>query len=165
MKPSANNPRRANVGHGENVEPRANVATRANVGPGRKLATVVSLVLFILLRPFLPPFPGVAFTPAAEWLLVAGAGLVSVVIRLAPEAWLRGRAPPALLARALPWLPVSVAGALAGVLHFGASPEVRVEYLLAAVPAGLTLLWRRSFYFPLLTGAAALALLRRFGAF
>lgn len=91
---------------------------------------------------------------------MAGAAAVSLAIRLAPEAWLRGRAPPAPLARALPWLPVVVAGALAGVLHLGAPADVRGQYLVAAVPAGLTLLWRRSFYLPLVVGAASLALLR-----
>ncbi|HUR69320.1 MAG TPA: AzlD domain-containing protein [Candidatus Thermoplasmatota archaeon] len=89
-----------------------------------------------------------------------GAGAASVAIRLAPEMWLRGRAPPTALARALPWLPVVVAGALAGILHFGAPPDVRSQYLIAAIPAGSTLLWRRSFYLPLLAGAATLALLR-----
>lgn len=102
---------------------------------------------------------------ASEWLLVIGTGLVSIAIRLAPEAWLRGREPPGPLARALPWLPVVVAGALAGVLHLGADPGVRVEYAIAAVPAALTLLWRRSFYLPLLAGAVTLALLRAFGPF
>ena len=99
---------------------------------------------------------------SAEWMLVLGAGLVSVALRLAPEVWLRGRAPPTPLARALPWLPVIVAGALVGVLHFGAPADVRAHYLIAAVPAGLTLLWKRSFYLPLLVGAATLALLRAF---
>lgn len=98
----------------------------------------------------------------AEWLLVIGAGAASIAIRLAPEAWLRGRAPPPFLARALPWLPVVVAGALAGVLHLGAPPALRWEYVVAAIPAALTLLWRRSFYLPLLAGAATLALLRLF---
>lgn len=100
-----------------------------------------------------------------EWLIVAAAGLVSVAIRLAPEVWLRGRAPPGPLARALPWLPVIVAGAFVGVLHLGAEPGVRTEYLMAAVPAALTLLWRRSFYLPLLAGAATLALLRAWPPF
>lgn len=95
-----------------------------------------------------------------EWLLVAGAGLACAAIRLAPELWLRGRAPPPALARALPWLPVVVAGTLVGVLHFGAPSDVRAQYLIAAVPAGLVLLWRRSFYLPLVVGAATLALLR-----
>ena len=95
-----------------------------------------------------------------EWLFVAAAGLASAAIRLAPEAWLRGRAPPGPLARALPWLPVVVAGALVGVLHLGAPPAVRWQYLIAAVPAGLTLLWKRSFYLPLVAGAATLAVLR-----
>lgn len=85
---------------------------------------------------------------------------MSAALRLAPEAWLRGRAPPPWLARALPWLPVCVAGALAGALHLGAPPDDRALYLVAAVPAGLTLLWRRSFYLPLIVGAATLALLR-----
>lgn len=97
-----------------------------------------------------------------EWLLVLGAGALSAALRLAPEAWLRGRAPPALLARSLPWLPVIVAGALVGVLHLGAPADVRAQYVLAAVPAGLTLLWKRSFYLPLIVGAATLALLRAF---
>lgn len=95
------------------------------------------------------------------WLLVAGAGLVSVFVRLLPEAWLRGRTPPETLARALPWVPVVVAGALVGVLHLGAAADVRGEYVLAAIPASLTLLWRRSFYLPLVVGAATLALLRQ----
>lgn len=95
-----------------------------------------------------------------EWILVLGGGAASIAIRLAPELWLRGRAPPTGLARALPWLPVVVAGALAGVLHLGAPGDVRWQYVVAAVPAGLTLLWRRSFYLPLLAGAATLALLR-----
>lgn len=97
-----------------------------------------------------------------EWLLVAGAGLVSAAIRLAPEAWLRGRAPPDALARALPWLPVVVAGALVGVLHLGAAPALRNEYLVAAIPAAATLALRRSFYLPLAAGAVALAALRAF---
>lgn len=84
-------------------------------------------------------------------------------MRLAPELWLRGREPPALLARALPWLPVVVAGALVGVLHLGAAADVRAQYLLAAVPAGLTLLWKRTFYVPLLVGAGTIALLRALG--
>lgn len=95
-----------------------------------------------------------------EWLVVAGAGLVSVLLRLAPEAWLRGRAPAGPLARALPWLPVVVAGTLVGVLHLGAPADARWQYVLAAIPAGATLLWRRTFYVPLLAGAATLALLR-----
>lgn len=95
-----------------------------------------------------------------EWILVLGAGAASILLRLAPEVWLRGRAPPTALARALPWLPVAVAGALVGVLHLGAPSALRWEYLVAAVPAALTLLWRRSFYLPLLAGAATLALLR-----
>jgi len=95
-----------------------------------------------------------------EWLLVAGAGLASAALRLAPEAWLRGRAPPKVLADALPWLPVVVAGALVGVLHLGAPADVRWQYAIAAVPAGMTLLWRRSFYLPLVVGAATLAVLR-----
>lgn len=98
--------------------------------------------------------------PAQAWAVVAGAALVSVAIRLAPEAWLRGRAPPAPLARALPWVPVVVAGALAGVLHLGAPADVRWQYVAAAVPAAATLLWRRTFYLPLAVGAATLALLR-----
>jgi branched-subunit amino acid transport protein len=95
-----------------------------------------------------------------EWLLVLGAGAASVAIRLAPEAWLRGRAPPKVLADALPWLPIAVAGALVGVLHLGAAGDVRWQYVIAAVPAGATLLWRRSFYLPLVAGAATLAALR-----
>ncbi|MGQ0535036.1 MAG: AzlD domain-containing protein [Methanobacteriota archaeon] len=95
-----------------------------------------------------------------EVLFVAGAGLVSVAIRLAPELWLRGRAPPTTLAKALPWLPVVIAGTMVGVLHLGAAPDDRLPYVLAAVPAGATLLWRRSFYLPLVTGAVALAALR-----
>lgn len=95
-----------------------------------------------------------------EWWIVAAAALVSVAIRLAPEAWLRGRAPPGPLADALPWLPVVVAGTLVGVLHFGAPTDVRWQYLVAAVPAGATLLWRRTFYVPLLVGALTLAVLR-----
>lgn len=100
---------------------------------------------------------------SAEWTLVLGAGAVSIAIRLAPEAWLRGRAPPAPLARALPWLPVVVAGALVGVLHLGAEATLRRDYIIAAIPAGLTLLWRRSFYLPLVVGAATLALVRHLG--
>jgi branched-subunit amino acid transport protein len=95
-----------------------------------------------------------------EWLLVAGAGGASLAIRLVPELLLRGRAPPKLIADALPWLPIVVAGALAGVLHLGAPTDVRWQYLIAAVPAGATLLWRRSFYMPLVAGAATLAILR-----
>lgn len=94
------------------------------------------------------------------WLLVVGAGAVSVLVRLLPEAWLRGRAPPSALARALPWVPVVVAGALVGVLHLGAPTDVRWQYVMAAVPAALTLLWRRSFYIPLLVGATVLAAIR-----
>ena len=96
------------------------------------------------------------------WALVAGAAAVSVAVRLLPEAWLRGRAPPEALARALPWVPVVVAGALVGVLHLGASSDVRWQYVVAAVPAAATLAWRRSFYLPLVVGAVTLALLRRF---
>jgi branched-subunit amino acid transport protein len=96
-------------------------------------------------------------------LIVLAAGAVSVAMRLAPEAWLRGRAPPGFLARALPWLPVVVAGALVGVLHLGAPAPQVPGYVLAAIPASLTLLWRRSFYVPLVVGAATLALLRAMG--
>ena len=64
------------------------------------------------------------------------------------------------MARALPWLPVVVAGTLVGVLHLGAEGDLRWQYAVAAVPAALTLLWRRTFYLPLLAGAATLALLR-----
>lgn len=99
-----------------------------------------------------------------EWLVVLGAAVVSVAIRLAPEAWLRGREPPRPLARALPWLPVVVAGALVGVLHLGAPNDVRWQYLVAAVPAAATLLWKRSFYLPLVVGAVTLATLRAFMA-
>lgn len=95
-----------------------------------------------------------------EWWIVLGAGGVSALLRLAPEAWLRGRAPPGPLARALPWLPVIVAGTLVGVLHLGAARDLRWQYAIAAVPAAATLLWRRSFYIPLVVGAATLALLR-----
>lgn len=97
-----------------------------------------------------------------EWWIVLGAGGVSVLMRLAPEAWLRGRAPPGPVARALPWLPVVVAGTLVGVLHLGAPADDRTFYVLAAIPAAATLLWRRTFYVPLLVGAAALTLLRAF---
>lgn len=97
-----------------------------------------------------------------EWILVLGGGAASIALRLAPEAWLRGREPPGLLARSLPWLPVLVAGALVGVLHLGAAQDVRAQYLIAAVPAGLTLLWKRSFYLPLIVGAITLALIRAF---
>lgn len=96
----------------------------------------------------------------AEWALVLAIGLVSAAIRLLPEAWLRGRAPPQAVADALPWLPACVSGALLGVLHFGAPADVQVEYLLAALAASLTLLWRRSFYLPILAGALTLALVR-----
>jgi branched-subunit amino acid transport protein len=99
---------------------------------------------------------------ADEWLLVLGIGLASAAIRLVPELWLRGREPPPLVRDALPWLPACVAGTLIGVLHFGADPSVRVEYLAAAGAAGLTLLWRRSFYLPILAGAIVLAALRAF---
>lgn len=95
-----------------------------------------------------------------EWLLVLGIGLASVALRLLPEAWLRGRAPPAPVAAALPWLPACVAGTMLGVLHFGVGPALRLEYLAAAAAAGLTLLWRRSFYLPIVAGAVVLALLR-----
>jgi len=47
-----------------------------------------------------------------------------------------------------------------GVLHLGAAPDVRWQYVIAALPAAATLLWRRTFYVPLLVGAATLALLR-----
>lgn len=97
-------------------------------------------------------------------MLVAAAGLACIAIRIAPEAWLRGRAPPGPLARALPWVPVVVSGALVGVLHLG-DPAVRAEYAMAAVPAAATLLWRRSFYLPLLAGAVTLAALRAWGSF
>lgn len=100
--------------------------------------------------------------PPYGWLVVLGAGLASAAIRLAPEAWLRGREPPRALKDALPWVPVVVAGALVGVTHLGAAPQVRIEYLIAAVPAALTLLWKRTFYLPLLAGAATLALMRAF---
>lgn len=99
-------------------------------------------------------------TTEEQWLIVLGIGLASLAIRFAPELWLRGREPPKALADALPWVPVIVAGALAGVLHLGADADVRGQYLIAAVPAGLTLLWKRTFYLPLLVGAATLALLR-----
>lgn len=95
-----------------------------------------------------------------EWAVALAIGLVSVAIRLLPEAWLRGRAPPKAVADALPWLPACVAGALLGVLHFGAPPDMRFDYLMAAGAASLTLLWRRSFYLPILAGALVLALLR-----
>jgi len=95
-----------------------------------------------------------------EWFLVLAAGGASAALRLAPEGWIRGRAPPKLLANALPWLPVVVAGALVGVLHLGAPTSLRWQYAIAAVPAGATLLWRRSFYLPLVAGAATLAILR-----
>lgn len=98
-----------------------------------------------------------------EWIIVLGGGLLSVAIRLAPEAWLRGREPPKTIARTLPWLPVAVAGALAAVLHLDQPGDLRTEYLIAAVPAALTLLWKRSFYLPLLVGAATLAVLRWLG--
>ena len=96
------------------------------------------------------------------WALVLGAALLSAAIRLAPELWLRGRAPPGPLARTLPWLPIAVAGTFVGLLHLGAAPAVRTGYLIAAIPAALTLLWRRTFYVPLLVGAATLAALRHF---
>lgn len=94
-------------------------------------------------------------------LLVASA-VVSALIRLLPELWLRGEEPPGPLARVLPWLPVAVAGVFVGVLHIGAEPHLRLAYVLAAVPAGLSLLWRRSFFIPILVGAFSLALLRHF---
>lgn len=97
---------------------------------------------------------------AETWLLVLGIGLASAAIRLLPELWLRGREPPALVRDALPWLPACVAGTLLGVLHFGAEPALRLEYLVAAGAASATLLWRRSFYLPIVAGALALALLR-----
>lgn len=96
------------------------------------------------------------------WLVVLATGAASVAIRVAPELWLRGRAPPAPVARALPWVPVAVAGALAGALHLGAPADVRWQYAVAAVPAAATLLWRRSFYLPLVAGAVTLAALRAF---
>lgn len=96
----------------------------------------------------------------ADGLLVLAIGGVSALIRLLPEAWLRGRAPPKIVADALPWLPACVAGALLGVLHFGAPADARAGYLLAAAAASLTLLWRRSFYLPIAAGALVLALLR-----
>lgn len=96
------------------------------------------------------------------WWLVGGAAAVSVLIRLAPEILLRGRAPPGPVAETLPWLPVAVVGVFVGVVHLGAAPDVRVEYLIAAVPAALTLLWRRTFYLPLAIGALTLAVLRHF---
>jgi branched-subunit amino acid transport protein len=95
-----------------------------------------------------------------EWAAVLAIGLVSAAIRLLPEAWLRGRAPPRFVADALPWLPACVAGALLGALHFGAPADDRLPYLLAAAAASLTLLWRRSFYLPIVAGALVLALLR-----
>lgn len=99
---------------------------------------------------------------AELWLVILGGGLLSVAIRLAPEAWLRGREPPSAIARVLPWLPVAVAGALAAVLHLDQPADLRWQYLVAAVPAALTLLWKRTFYLPLIVGAATLALLRAF---
>lgn len=99
------------------------------------------------------------------WLVVLGAGLVSVLLRLAPEAWLRGREPPGPLARALPWLPVVVSGVLVAALHVDVPADDRAPYLIAAVPAALTLLVRRSFYLPIVVGAITLALLRRFGPY
>lgn len=94
------------------------------------------------------------------WAVALGVGLATAAIRLAPEAWLRGRPPPTALARALPWVPVLVAGSLAGVLHLGAPSDVRAQYLLAAVPAAATLLWKRTFYLPLVVGVLSLAILR-----
>ena len=98
----------------------------------------------------------------SEWALVVGAGAVSITIRLLPEIWLRGKEPPGPLARSLPWLPVCVAGALVGLLHAGAPAGEHLAYLVAGVVAALTLLVRRSFYLPLVAGAATLALLRHF---
>lgn len=56
------------------------------------------------------------------------------------------------------WLAAATARALS--LHFGAPDDVRVQYLIASVPAALTLFWRRTFYVPLFVGMATLALLR-----
>lgn len=98
-----------------------------------------------------------------EWAIVLGGGLASLALRWAPELWLRDRQPPTLIADALPWLPVTVAGTMAGLLHLGAAPELRLEYLAAAAVGSLSLLWRRSFYLPLFLGALTLALWRHFG--
>lgn len=96
------------------------------------------------------------------WIVVLLSAIVSVVIRLLPEIWLKGRAPPGPLARILPWLPVAVAGAFVGILHIGAESDVRLGYLIAAIPASLVLIWRRSFFLPILVGAVTLGLLRHF---
>lgn len=101
-------------------------------------------------------------TPAS-WGAVAVVAVVSIAIRLAPEWILRGREPPAWIRRGLPWLPVAVAGAFVGILHLGEVPGVRADYVIAALVGSLTLLWRRTFYFPLIAGAVTLALLRKWG--
>ena len=90
-------------------------------------------------------------------LAVAG---VSTLIRLWPEAVLRGREPPAWVRDALPWLPVAVSGAFVGIMHFGAEADLRIDYLLAGGAGALTLLWRRTFYGPLIVGALVLAIMR-----
>ena len=84
------------------------------------------------------------------------------MIRFGPELWLGDDDPPGFLRDALPWLPVAVCGTMAGILHLGADASVRYEYLGAAAVGGLTLLWRRTFYVPLVAGAVFLALWRHF---
>lgn len=94
------------------------------------------------------------------WGIAAAVAVVSTLIRIWPELVLRGREPPAWVRAALPWLPVAVAGTFVGIMHFGAAPAVRIEYILAGAAGALTLLWRRTFYGPLVVGALTLALVR-----
>lgn len=94
------------------------------------------------------------------WGTALAVAAVSTLIRIWPELILRGREPPRWVRAALPWLPVAVAGTFVGIMHIGAEPTVRLEYLVAGAAGGLTLLWRRTFYGPLVVGAAVLALLR-----
>lgn len=89
---------------------------------------------------------------------------MSLLIRFGPELWLGDRDPPGMITDALPWLPIAVVATMAGILHFGADPALRLEYLAAAALGGLTLIWRQSFYLPLLVGAAFLATYRHFFA-
>ncbi|MGB0652628.1 MAG: AzlD domain-containing protein [Thermoplasmatota archaeon] len=93
------------------------------------------------------------------WGVALAVGLVSIAIRLLPEALLRGREPPIWIAVGLPWLPVAVAGTFVGVMHLD-DAALRLEYVVAGGLGALTLLWRRTFYLPLVVGAVTLAVWR-----
>lgn len=95
------------------------------------------------------------------WLAIAGAGLVTYLLRLAPLVVSVRRPAPVALRRYLDALPIAIIAALTGpaIVLPGGAPTLGAEPVGALVAVAVAR-WRRNLLAGVLAGVASVALLR-----